>query len=111
MFEINRKLLARGLVIQLASSVSDIIERTRYDSTRPLLASEDKVARIRAIMLERGGTYDEVCNEKIVTSRKPVDTVVEKILQLQSVQQVISHVEQIQHREGKDDGTHGGFGQ
>ena len=111
MFEINRKLLARGLVIQLASSVSDIIERTRYDSTRPLLASEDKVARIRAIMLARGGTYDEVCNEKIVTSRKPVDTVVEKILQLQSVQQIISHVEQIQHREGKDDGTHGGFGQ
>ena len=28
MFEINRKLLNRGLVIQLASSVSDIIERT-----------------------------------------------------------------------------------
>lgn len=93
MFEINRKLLARGLVIQLASSVSDIIERTRYDSTRPLLASGDKVAKIRAIMLERGAIYDEVCDEKVLTSRKPIDSVIEKMLALQSVQQAVARAQ------------------
>ena len=91
MFEINRKLLARGLVIQLASSVSDIIERTRFDSVRPLLAGDDRAARIRSIMLERGPVYDEVCNEKVITSRKPIDFVVEKILALESVREVTQH--------------------
>lgn len=91
MFEINRKLLARGLVIQLASSVSDIIERTRFDSVRPLIAGDDRAARIRSIMLERGPVYDEVCNEKVITSRKPIDFVVEKILALESVREVTQH--------------------
>lgn len=96
MFEINRKLLARGLVVQLASSVSDIIERTRTDSARPLLASEDRVARIRELMLQRGPLYDEVCNEKIVTSRKPIDAVVDKILELTSVRETVARADQIQ---------------
>ena len=88
MFEINRKLLRRGLVIQLSSSISDIIERTRYDTARPLLAAEDRAARIRAIMLERGPVYDEACDEKVVTSRRQVDYVVKKILGMPSVRAV-----------------------
>jgi shikimate kinase len=88
MFEINRKLLRRGLVIQLSSSISDIIERTRYDTARPLLATEDRAARIRAIMLERGPVYDEACDEKVVTSRRQVDYVVKKILEMPSVRAV-----------------------
>ena len=74
MFEINRK-----------------IERTRFDSVRPLLAGDDRAARIRSIMLERGPVYDEVCNEKVITSRKPIDFVVEKILALESVREVTQH--------------------
>lgn len=95
MFDINRRLLARGLVIQLVSSVSDIIERTRFDTTRPLLDTEDKAARIRAIMLERGPVYDEVCDERVVTSRKPLDAVVEKILELDSVRETISRAQAV----------------
>lgn len=94
MFEINRKLLRRGLVIQLSSSISDIIERTRYDTARPLLAAEDRAARIRAIMLERGPVYDEACDEKVVTSRRQVDYVVKKILGMPSVRAVAERAEQ-----------------
>lgn len=100
MFEINRKLLNRGLVIQLASSVSDIIERTRFDSARPLLATDDRAYRIREIMLERGPVYDEVCNEKVITSRKPIDVVVEKILALESVREIVDCARQHKNEGG-----------
>ena len=100
MFEINRKLLNRGLVIQLASSVSDIIERTRFDSARPLLATDDRASRIREIMLERGPVYDEVCNEKVITSRKPIDVVVEKILALESVREIVDCARQHKNEGG-----------
>lgn len=103
MFEINRKLLARGLVIQLASSVSDIIERTRYDSVRPLLATENRAARIREIMLERGPVYDEISREKVLTSRKPIDGVVDKILGLTSVREVVSRAKQISRNTSEDE--------
>ena len=63
----------------------------RFDSVRPLLAGDDRAARIRSIMLERGPVYDEVCNEKVITSRKPIDFVVEKILALESVREVTQH--------------------
>lgn len=103
MFEINRKLLARGLVIQLASSVSDIIERTRYDSVRPLLATENRAARIREIMLERGPVYDEISREKVLTSRKPIDGVVDKILGLPSVREAVSRAKQISRNTSEDE--------
>ena len=98
--KINRKLLNRGLVIQLASSVSDIIERTRFDSARPLLATDDRASRIREIMLERGPVYDEVCNEKVITSRKPIDVVVEKILALESVREIVDCARQHKNEGG-----------
>ncbi len=101
MFEINRRLLARGLVIQLASSISDIIERTRHDTGRPLLAGEDRVDRIRKIMLERGPVYDEVCDEKVTTSRKAVETIVDKLLALDSVRAVRARCEARRKTQGE----------
>lgn len=85
MFEINRKLLARGLVIQLATTVSDILERTRCDTTRPLLAGSDKVARVRQLLLERGPVYDALCNHRVITTRQHPSAVVEKILAIEDV--------------------------
>lgn len=86
MFEINRKLLTRGFVIQLATTVSDILERTQYDTSRPLLQSEDKVGRVRALLLERTPVYDGVCQAKIMTTRLPPAAVAQKILALEAVQ-------------------------
>ena len=100
MFEVNRRLLARGLVLQLASSISDIIERTAHDASRPLLAGDDKVERIRSIMLERALTYDAVSDEKVITSRKPVESVVTRILELPSVCAVVKRAANM-HRNGE----------
>ncbi|MDY6010328.1 MAG: shikimate kinase [Duodenibacillus sp.] len=89
MFEINRRLLARGLVVQLAGTVSDIIERTRLDTSRPLLACDDKVTRIRELMLQRGPVYDACCNERVMTSRQNPAILAQTILELPSVRQTV----------------------
>lgn len=90
MFEINRKLLARGLVIELVTSVSDILERTRHDKSRPLLASPDKVTRIRQLMLERAPVYEAVSQYRVSTTRLPPSAVSEHILALEQVQQTVA---------------------
>ena len=66
LFEVNRKLLKRGLVVRLLSTVSDVLERTRFDTTRPLLRSEDPVAKIRELMLAREPVYAEVSDARIL---------------------------------------------
>ncbi len=93
MFEMNRKLLARGFVIELRSSVSDIIERTRRDTTRPLLAAEDRAARIRALMLERGPVYAAVSDAHVVTSRANPERIVERILEMPQVREAVRRAE------------------
>ena len=85
MFEINRKLLSRGVVIQLITTVSDILERTRCDTSRPLLAGDDKVARVRQLLLERGPVYDAASDHRIVTTRRHPSVVVDRILAIPDV--------------------------
>lgn len=92
MFEINQKLLQRGYVIQLTTTVSDVLERTKFDSARPLLQSEDKVARIRELLLARTPTYDAVCQKKIATTRVHPEVVAQKILALPEVQEIVRRV-------------------
>ncbi len=89
MFEINRKIISQGLVIELFASVSDILERTRNDTTRPLLQGEDKASCIRKILLERTPVYDSLCDEKVQTGRRNPDKVVEQLLGLESVRKFI----------------------
>ena len=93
MFEVNRKLLARGVVIELRSSVSDIIERTRRDTTRPLLAAADRAARIRALMLERCPVYAAVSDAHVVTSRANPERIVERILEMPQVRETVRRAE------------------
>lgn len=95
MFEINQKLFKRGYVIQLATTVSDILERTKFDSTRPLLEAEDKISRIRDLMLLRGPTYDSVCQSKIVTTRTHPAVVAQKIMNLPEVAELIQRVNRL----------------
>ena len=106
MFEINRRILSQGLVIQLATTVSDILERTQRDTSRPLLQSEDKIARIRNLMLERGPVYDSLCAHKIMTTRKAPAAVAEKILTLKEVREVVARgnrlLAQIKHNPGEE---------
>lgn len=93
MFEINRALLKRGFVIELRSSVSDILERTRRDTTRPLLQTEDRAKRIRELLLERRPVYTSVADAFVVTSRANPERVVERILAMPEVAAIRARVD------------------
>ena len=99
LFEVNRKLLKRGLVVRLLSTVSDVLERTRFDTTRPLLRSEDPVAKIRELMLAREPVYAEVSDVEVSTTRTHPEVVADKILAMKEVQDVVREAEK---RLGKD---------
>lgn len=99
LFEVNRKLLKRGLVVRLLSTVSDVLERTRFDTTRPLLRSEDPVAKIRELMLAREPVYAEVSDVDVSTTRTHPEVVADRILAMKEVQDVVREAEK---RLGKD---------
>lgn len=99
LFEVNRKLLKRGLVVRLLSTVSDVLERTRFDMTRPLLRSEDPVAKIRELMLAREPVYAEVSDVEVSTTRTHPEVVADRILAMKEVQDVVREAEK---RLGKD---------
>lgn len=99
LFEVNRKLLKRGLVVRLLSTVSDVLERTRFDTTRPLLRSEDPVAKIRELMLAREPVYAEVSDVEVSTTRTHPEVVTDRILAMKEVQDVVREAEK---RLGKD---------
>ena len=99
LFEVNRKLLKRGLVVRLLSTVSDVLERTRFDTTRPLLRSEDPVAKIRELMLAREPVYAEVSDVEVSTTRTHPEVVADRILARKEVQDVVREAEK---RLGKD---------
>lgn len=99
LFEVNRKLLKRGLVVRLLSTVSDVLERTRFDTTRPLLRSEDPVAKIRELMLAREPVYAEVSDVEVSTTRTHPEVVADRILAMKKVQDVVREAEK---RLGKD---------
>lgn len=99
LFEVNRKLLKRGLVVRLLSTVADVLERTRFDTTRPLLRSEDPVAKIRELMLAREPVYAEVSDVEVSTTRTHPEVVADRILAMKEVQDVVREAEK---RLGKD---------
>lgn len=64
--EQNRALLrAQGFVVYLQCSVTRILERTRKDSQRPLLNTEDPERRIKELLQQRAGLY-QACADLIV---------------------------------------------
>jgi len=100
MFEGNRTLLKRGFVIELRSSVSDILERTRRDTSRPLLQTEDRERRIRDLLQERGPVYASVADAFVVTTRSNPERVVERILAIPEVAEIRARVN-TRKQEGK----------
>jgi len=59
----NRKLLAEnGIVIYLHAVAADLWSRTRHDRNRPLLKTEDPLARLRQLYDERNPLYREIAD-------------------------------------------------
>jgi shikimate kinase len=64
----NRRLMReRGVVVHLAISVEDQMSRLARDTTRPLLATPDREARLRTLAVERAPLYAEVADLTFAT--------------------------------------------
>jgi shikimate kinase len=77
----NRAVLAaRGFVIYLRAQPRDLYQRTRHDKSRPLLATDDPLARLEELHRVRDPLYREVADLVVDTGRQSVGTLVESLL-------------------------------
>jgi shikimate kinase len=71
--EVNRELLRKnGMVIYLRGSPEHLYERTRHDRNRPLLQTENPLARLRELYRQRDPLYREVADVVVDTGRQSV---------------------------------------
>jgi shikimate kinase len=69
----NRENLRRnGVVIYLRGSPEHLYERTRNDRNRPLLQTEDPLARLRELYRQRDPLYREIADIVVDTGRQSV---------------------------------------
>jgi Shikimate kinase len=81
--EQNRRALhERGVVVYLMATVAQQLERTKRDSKRPLLRTDDPKARLTALMEIREPLYREIADISIMTSRRSPRAVAAEILKM-----------------------------
>lgn len=76
----RRHLKERGLVIYLNVSIDEQLRRTRRDTNRPLLQTEDRRGRLKQLFEIRDPLYREVADLIIGTDRRQTQGVVQMIL-------------------------------
>jgi shikimate kinase len=77
----NRALLkARGFVIYLRAQPRDLYQRTRHDKSRPLLATDDPLAKLEELQRVRDPLYHEVADLIVDTGRQSVGVLVDQLL-------------------------------
>ena len=81
MQEENRENLTRhGYVIYLHAPVKLLYQRTKKDRNRPLLQTEDPLAKLQELMEIRDPLYRQVANLVVETDRQSIRQVVKDIL-------------------------------
>jgi shikimate kinase len=76
----NRRALAeRGVVVYLATSVDQQMERTRHARHRPLLNDANPEIRLKELMQRRATLYAEIADLTISTDGRRVQLVAEEI--------------------------------
>ncbi len=76
----NRKLLAnRGIVVYLRAAPVDLWRRTRHDKHRPLLKTEDRMARFEQLFVERDPLYLEIADIIVDTGSQSVGALANKL--------------------------------
>jgi shikimate kinase len=79
----NRQhLSARGIVFFLACSAEQQYERTYRDRNRPLLHTEDPLARLRSLMAEREPLYRDAADYTVSTEGRSASAVSNEILSI-----------------------------
>ncbi|MGI6010510.1 MAG: shikimate kinase [Ruminococcus sp.] len=76
----NQNLLAQmGTVVLLEAAVDTLLERLKYDDTRPMLKGGDLKTRIETLQKQRKSIYEGVCDVRIATDGKSFSQIVEEI--------------------------------
>ncbi len=70
-----------GIIFYLKCTPEKIADNLKYDNTRPLLAVEDKTAKIIEMMREREPFYNACRDVEIDVSNKEIDQTVSEILE------------------------------
>ncbi len=79
--EENRRLLKEaGKVVYLKASPETVYERIKGDTTRPLLQSEDPMARIKELQAARSEIYEAASDITIDTDDKTPSEIVDEII-------------------------------
>jgi len=76
----RRHLAARGTVVYMQTSVDKQFDRTRHDTTRPLLQTDDPRARLAEIAAEREPLYREIADIIVSTDQGGIRGLVQDIL-------------------------------
>lgn len=77
----NRKALKEhGFVVYLHCSIDKILHRTKHDTQRPLLRTDNPRQRLQALLAQRDPLYSECADFKIDSGVLPTKTVVKTIL-------------------------------
>lgn len=78
----NREALKNsGFVVYLHCSIDKILYRTRHDTQRPLLRTNNPRQRLQTLLAQREPLYQECADFKIDSGSIPTKTVVKSILQ------------------------------
>ncbi len=78
--EENRALLKQlGTVVYLCASAETIYERTKHDTSRPLLQGDDPKGKIRTLLAEREAIYESAADIVIDVNQKGFDEILEEI--------------------------------
>lgn len=77
---LNReRLKARGVVVYLRCHPNELYQRTRHDRNRPLLQTEDPLARLQSLYEQRHPLYMQTADIVLDTGRQSVHCLVRKL--------------------------------
>lgn len=76
----RERLVERGVVIYLATTVDEQLRRTRHDRRRPLLQSEDRRATLQRLLEERDPLYRAAADIVVETDDRRRSATVDRLL-------------------------------
>ena len=89
--EENRVLLKKlGTVIYLRASAETIYERTKHDTSRPLLQGDDPQGKIRTLLAAREKIYEDAADIVIDVDKKDFDTILDEIVEAVDGKEMLS---------------------
>ena len=77
---LNQQMLSqRGIVIFLEASAELLIQRTKYDTKRPLLHTKDRRMKIKSLLQEREQIYSRVADSRINVDNMSIKETIKQI--------------------------------